>query len=81
MYEQQEYLLAYALVFAFLILGMLVVCIPRPRKKGFINPEQIAKEKRIKQGQKIQNKTRKLQAKLKKKKARAHAKKVKRRAQ
>jgi hypothetical protein len=81
MYEQQEYLLAYALVFAFLILGMLVVCIPRPRKKGFVEPEEAAKEKRIKLGQKTQNKTRKQQAKLKKKKAKAHARKIKKRTQ
>jgi hypothetical protein len=81
MYEQQEYLLAYALVFAFLILGMLVVCIPRPRKKGFVEPGEAAKEKRIKLGQKTQNKTKKQQAKLKKKKAKAHAKKIKKRTQ
>lgn len=81
MYAQQEYLLAYALVFAFLILGMLVVCIPRPRKKGFVEPEEVAKEKRIKLGQKTQKKARKQQAKSKKKKARAHAKKIKKRAQ
>jgi hypothetical protein len=80
MYEQQEYLLAYAMVFAFLILGMLVVCIPRPRKKGFVDPEQAAKEKRIKLGQKAQAKTKKKQAKLKKKRSKAHAKKVKKRS-
>ncbi len=81
MYEQTEYSLAYALVFAFLILGMLVVCVPRPRKKGFVDPEQAAKEKRIKLGQKVQNKTKKKIEKAKKKRAKAHAKKIKQRQQ
>ena len=79
MYEQKEYLLAYALVFAFLILGMLVVCIPRPRKKGFITPEEAAKEKRIKQGNKIKLKARKKSEKAKKKRAKAGSKKMKQR--
>lgn len=79
MYEQKEYLLAYALVFAFLILGMLVVCIPRPRKKGFVTREEIAKEKRIKQGQKVKLKSKKKMEKSKKQRAKAHSKKVKQR--
>ncbi|MEM7785184.1 MAG: hypothetical protein AAF623_17680 [Planctomycetota bacterium] len=45
---QQEYYLAYSLIFAFLILGMLVVCIPRPRKKGFVDPRQAEKDKKEK---------------------------------
>lgn len=77
MYEQQEYVLGYALVFAFLILGMLIVCIPRPRKKGFVDPSQAAKEKRQKMGQKAQKKLKKQSAKIKKKKAKSHAKKIK----
>ncbi|MEM7452925.1 MAG: hypothetical protein AAF456_01095 [Planctomycetota bacterium] len=35
-YAQQEYGLAYGLVFALVFLGLLVVCIPRPRKKELI---------------------------------------------
>ena len=77
MYEQKEYLLAYALVFAFLILGMLIVCIPRPRKKGFFNAAQAAKEKRIKQGNKVKLKARKKTEKIKKNKAKSLAKRVK----
>ena len=77
MYEQTEYLLAYALIFALLLLGMLVVCIPRPRKPGFVDPEAVAKEKRIKQSQKIQIKKRKLAEKTKKKKMAAIKKKTK----
>lgn len=79
MYEQQEYLLAYALVFAFLVLGMLVVCIPRPRKKGFVTAEEVAKEKRIKQGQKVKALAKKKSEKSKKKRAKAHSKKMKQR--
>ena len=33
MYNQTEYGLAYALIFGLLTLGLIVVCIPRPRKK------------------------------------------------
>lgn len=77
MYEQQEYLLAYGMVFAFLILGMLVVCIPRPRKNDFVIPEEAAKAKRIKQGNKVKNKAKKKTDKIIKNKAKAHAKKVK----
>ena len=54
MYEQTEYLYAYGLIAAFLLLGMLVVCIPRPRKKGFIDPQQAEKEKRLKTKKKAQ---------------------------
>ena len=68
MYEQTEYFLAYALVFAFLILGMLVVCIPRPRKKEFLDPEQAAKEKRLKQARKDKAKAIKKTEKAQKKK-------------
>ena len=59
MYEQTEYGLGYALIFAFLILGLLVVCIPRPRKKGFVDPAEAAKQKRMNQRQKAQAKAKK----------------------
>jgi hypothetical protein len=68
MYDQTEYGLAYALIFAFLVLGMLVVCIPRPRKTGFIDPAEAAKEKRLNQRQKAQAKSKKKSGKLRKKK-------------
>lgn len=74
MYDQTEYGLAYGLIFAFLLLGMLVVCIPRPRKQGFIDPVDAAKEKRLNQRQKAQAKAKKKSSKLKKKKM-ANAKK------
>ena len=80
MYEQQEYMLAYAMVFAFLLLGMLVVCIPRPRKKEYLDPQQAAKEKRLKQQRKDKAKAKKKTDKAQKKKmanakAKARAKK------
>lgn len=75
MFEQTEYLLAYALVFAMLILGMLLVCVPRPRKKGFMDPETIAKEKRLRDKQKLQDKNRRKAEKAKKKKLAAIQKK------
>lgn len=37
---QTEYIAAYALTVALVLLGLLVVCIPRPRAKHFIEPEQ-----------------------------------------
>jgi len=70
MYEQTEYLLAYCLIFAFLILGMLIVCIPRPRKSEFVDKEQAAKDKatksRLKAGAKKKKKAEKMKAKKKK---------------
>lgn len=77
MYPQTEYLLAYALVFAFLILGMLIVCIPRPRKKGFVDPDALKKQNRISAGKKAKAKTQKIADKAKKKRAKAVAKKKK----
>ncbi|MDE0936653.1 MAG: hypothetical protein ACKVHR_11135 [Pirellulales bacterium] len=78
MYEQTEYLIAYGLALAFLLLGMLVVCIPRPRKKGFIDPQQAEKDKRLKIKKKTQVKMVKKSEKAKKKRAKANAKKIKR---
>lgn len=37
--EQTEYLAAYALIVMMVLLGLLVVCIPRPRAKHFVEPE------------------------------------------
>ena len=36
---QSEYLAAYALTAGMVLLGLLVVCIPRPRAKHFVEPE------------------------------------------
>lgn len=77
MYDQTEYGLAYGLIFAFLVLGMLVVCIPRPRKKGFVDPAEAAREKRLKQRSKAQAKAKKKSKKIKNKKMAAVKKKKK----
>ena len=77
MYEQKEYLLAYLLVFACLILGMLVVCIPRPRKKEFVDKEQAAKDKALKSRQKAAGKKKKKADKAKAKKKKAAMNKMK----
>ena len=66
MYEQTEYLLAYALTFACVILGFLIVCIPRPRKVADLSPEEVAKEKKQKAKQKAAAKLKKAAAKAKK---------------
>lgn len=67
MYNQSEYMLSYALVAAFVILGMLVVCVPRPRKKEFLTREQIAKEKKRKASKKAKARAQKDAAKRRKK--------------
>ena len=67
MYNQSEYLLAYALVAACIVLGMLVVCVPRPRKKKYMTKEQIAKEKAKKANERSKAKAKKDAAKRKKK--------------
>ncbi len=80
MYEQTEYLLAYLLVFAFLILGMLIVCIPRPRKKEFVDKETEAKQKRLKIAQKVKVKKQKLTNKKKKRRSKEITKRKKQNA-
>lgn len=67
MADQQEYALGYALTFFLVMLGMLVVCIPRPRKAKFLTEKEAEKEKRL-------NKKRKASAKKKKSAARAKKK-------
>jgi hypothetical protein len=67
MYNQSEYLMSYALVAAFVVLGMLVVCIPRPRKAKYLTKEQLAKEKIRKANEKAKARAQKDAAKRKKK--------------
>ena len=67
MFEQTEYTLAYALVSAFVVLGMLVVCIPRPRRSELPDPARDASEKRLKAKQKVAKKAKKEAARRKKK--------------
>ena len=55
-FAQTEYTLGYALVTAFVLLGMLLVCVPRSRKKDFPNPKRDELEKKEKQKQKDKQK-------------------------
>lgn len=75
MYEQKEYLLGYALVAAFLLLGMLLVCVPRPRKSEVVDKEQAAKDKKQKARQKSAAKKKKAADKARAKKTKARKKK------
>ena len=50
MYTQTEYGLAYALTLGLLFLGLLVVCIPRPRRKELYDPEAEKRNRRREKG-------------------------------
>ena len=69
--EQTEYFLGYALTFAMILLGTLVVCIPRPRKAKFLTPDEERKQKQRDQKRKAQAKKQKTAKKSQKKKAKA----------
>ena len=75
MYEQKEYLLAYGLVAACLLLGMLIVCIPRPRQSEVVDKEQAAKDKKNKARQKAAAKKKKSADRARAKKTKARKKK------
>jgi hypothetical protein len=55
MYEQREYAIAWGLVLLFLLLGMLVVCIPRSRRHDLkpVDKALIAREKAAAKRKKI----------------------------
>ena len=64
-YTQTEYGQGYALVALFLVLGLLLICVPRPRRADFIDPEE---ERRL-QAERVRKKQlRKASRKKKKKK-------------
>lgn len=65
MYEQREYAIAWALVLLFLLLGMLVVCIPRSRRRGLkpIDKALVARQKAAAKRKKIGARKRKQQKK------------------
>ena len=77
MYEQKEYLLAYSLVAAFILLGILLVWIPRPRKTEDISKEEAEKRKKLKARQKAAAKQKKAAGKARAKKTKARKKKKK----
>lgn len=69
MFAFPEFIMAFALVSAFLFLGLLMVCIPRVRKKGFFSAEDIAKVKREADKVRTRNNARKKMEKSKKRSA------------
>ena len=73
-HAQTEYLLAYGLIFGFLLLGMLVVCIPRPRKSQYLDPVAAEKERKMRQRDKALARKKKKSSKKMKKKAKMKAK-------
>lgn len=77
MFDQKEYMLAYALTFGLVLLGMLFVCVPRPRKAEKLDPETAEKLKREKQKAKVAAKAKKKKDKIQKKKMKSKAKKKK----
>ena len=68
---QTQYTLAYALIFAFVMLGFLIVCIPRPRKEVFRSPEEEQEAKKRAENQKAKAKRNKGKGKRKKSKKKA----------
>lgn len=45
-YKQTEYPIAYGLIAALVLLGLIAVCIPRFRKEHFIEPEEVDEKKK-----------------------------------
>lgn len=76
MFVFPELALGLALVAGFFTLGMLLVCVPRPRKKGFFSKEEIAAENRETAKLKSQEKARRVSTKAKKKAAKVKKKKI-----
>lgn len=75
--EQTQYTLAYALIFLVVMLGFLVVCIPRPRKKVYRTAEEERDSKRESEISKIKAKKKKQKNKRNKKRQKARNKTLK----
>ena len=75
MAAQQEYGLGYALTFCMVMLGVLLVCLPRPRKAKYLTPKEEEKEKRVQQKKKAAAKKKRAVEKAKKKAAKERSKK------
>ncbi|MEL7497561.1 MAG: hypothetical protein AAFN77_08120 [Planctomycetota bacterium] len=80
MAAQQEYALGYTLAFCMVLLGILVVCIPRPRKAKYLTEKEAEKEKRLLQKKKAASKKKRAAEKAKRKAAKAKAKGAKKKA-
>ena len=67
-----SYYLEYLLAIGFVFLGLLLVCVPRPRKGHLLTPEQYKKEQaKLKKQKAIAAKKKASKAAHKKKKAKA----------
>jgi len=75
--QQTQYTLAYGLIFAFVMLGFLVVCVPRPRKEVFKSPEDERESKKRAENQKARAKKKKAKDKRNKERKKARKKAAK----
>ena len=75
--QQSQYMLAYALIFAIVLLGFLVVCVPRPRKPAFRSPEEEKNAKKKLEMDKARSKKKKARDKQNKKRKKARKKALK----
>ncbi len=75
--QQTQYTLAYALIFLVVMLGFLVVCVPRPRKKVFRTADEERDAKRSAESSKIRAKKKKQKDKRNKKRNKARKKAMK----
>jgi hypothetical protein len=75
--QQSQYTLAYALVFAVVMLGFLVVCIPRPRKTTYKSEEHEKQARKKADIDKLKAKKKKKRDKENKKRKKARKKALK----
>ncbi len=75
--QQSQYTLAYALIFAIVFLGFLVVCIPRPRKRTYKSAEEEKKFLKKAEIDKLKAKKKKARDKKNKKRNKARKKAMK----
>ncbi|QEG24200.1 hypothetical protein [Mariniblastus fucicola] len=79
--QQTQYTLAYALIFAIVFLGFLVVCVPRPRKPAYRSPEEEKAAKKKSEIDKVRAKKKKARDKQNKKRQKARKKALKKQNQ
>jgi flagellar biosynthesis/type III secretory pathway M-ring protein FliF/YscJ len=75
--QQTQYTLAYALIFAVVFLGFMVVCIPRPRKETFRSAEEEKNAKKKMELDKMRAKKKKSRDKKNKQRNKARKKALK----
>jgi len=76
--QQTQYTLAYALIFAIVFLGYLVVCVPRPRKPAYRSEEEEKEARKKADIGKVRAKKKKARDKKNKKRNKARKKAAKR---